>query len=95
MSADTTPTSPPAPDGAQAPAAAQNQGGVPAGTPAAAAMAASGDSSSATSFGSLGEMREKAPKVYDAMMKGIAMTIINEMKDREEERKKIAKEYDR
>ncbi len=68
---------------------------------AAAADEASGPNpngaevSSMTRIGSLAELKEKSPKVYDAMMQGIATTICNRMKDHEERRQKIIKEYER
>ena len=69
---------------AQVPTAAQ----VPAN---ATAAAAAGDQN-LVKINSMGDLKEKAPDVYKAMMQGIAMHIINEMKDANERLKKIIKE---
>lgn len=64
------------------------------------ANAASTAPSGSTSFGdsnisSLGELKQKAPEVYDAMLKGIAEGICNKMNDHQERLKKIMREATR
>lgn len=51
--------------------------------------------SSKTKIRSMNELRDKAPEVEKAMMQGIAQRIIEELKDAEERRKKMAQEYKR
>lgn len=53
------------------------------------------DVSNVTQINSLADLREKAPKVYNAMMQGIAMNVTNDMKHHQEELKKLQKEYER
>jgi hypothetical protein len=45
---------------------------------------AAGEADSNTVIRSLSDLKEKAPKVYDQMMKGIAQTIISQMKHSQE-----------
>lgn len=60
---------------------------VPPATPTGAAAAAttgtgasSAQMASASSFNTMEDLRKKDPKLYNAMMQGAAMTIINESK---------------
>jgi len=73
--------------------------GAPAANQAAAADAAgaspTGEVTTMTTIGSLADLRQKSPKVYNAMMQGVAMNICNEMKHHEDEREKIIKDYER
>lgn len=48
--------------------------------------------SSSTHVNSLSELRTKAPKVYNAMMQGIAMDICNDMKHHQDRLKKLVRE---
>ncbi|HEY4831652.1 MAG TPA: hypothetical protein VIH61_03730 [Waddliaceae bacterium] len=45
-----------------------------------------------TTVGSLAELKEKAPDVYNMMMQGIAQNIISEMRERQERLKKLMRE---
>lgn len=45
-----------------------------------------------TKVSSLAELKERAPEVYDVMMKGIAQNIISEMRERQERLKKLMRE---
>jgi hypothetical protein len=55
---------------------------------AGAASSASSDSSM-SKVSSMSELQKKSPKVYDAVLQGIATTICNNMKDSQERIKKI------
>lgn len=55
-------------------------------TPAGAASAAAADQST---VGSLAELREKSPEVYQAMMQGLAMKICNSMQKHQARYKEI------
>jgi hypothetical protein len=61
---------------------------------AAAAANASKDmkETTFTKVGSLAELKEKAPEVYEKMMQGIAQNIISEMRERQERLKKLMRE---
>lgn len=48
-----------------------------------------------TKFNSLDELKKKAPKVYNKMLEGMAMTICNEMQHRQDEIKKKRRESER
>lgn len=61
----------------------------------AGAVASSNDASSATKVQSLQELKEKAPKVYKAILQGIAVNICNKMKDSEDRLKKLKESYNR
>ncbi len=54
-----------------------------------------GNVSMDTSISSVGDLREKAPKVYDAMLIGIATTICNRSKRHQDRIKKIMREGNR
>jgi hypothetical protein len=45
-----------------------------------------------TPVSSVGDLKQKAPKLYNAMMQGIATTIISEMSDHQERMKELAEE---
>lgn len=51
--------------------------------PAASSSSPSGSSQVdiTTRIGSMADLKEKAPKVYNAMLEGIAMQIVNQMSD--------------
>lgn len=59
---------------------------------AAAANANKKEFSMSSTVGSLSELKEKAPEVYDKMMEGIAIIICGRMKDHQERLKKIMRE---
>lgn len=80
------------------PSPVQPASGTPASAPTAsdpttAAAAASTNApagyTAATKVGSLAELRQKAPKLYKAMVLGIAQNMVNEMQHRQEELKKL------
>jgi len=48
-----------------------------------------GEFNASTTVGSLQELQSKAPTVYKAMMEGIAMNIVNEMKDHQDRIKEM------
>lgn len=73
MTANTAPGSVPAVAGATG---TQSNSNVPA---SATAQNSDGQVSSVTTINNLGDLKAKAPKVYKAMMQGIAMSICNEM----------------
>lgn len=54
-----------------------------------------GEPTSFTTISSLSDLREKAPKIYNAMLQGIAMNICQHMKHMEDQRKQIMKYYER
>lgn len=91
------PTAPVDPNGGTA--AAQSATNANAAATAAAAPSASATAAAAEgdvkSFNSLADMREKAPKVYKAMMMGIAMNVVHDMERHQDELKKLQKEYER
>lgn len=47
---------------------------------------------SATKVSSVGDLKKKAPEVYNAMLQGIGMSICNEMKHHQERLKKMMQE---
>lgn len=57
----------------------------------ASGQAAAGYDSN-TKISSVGDLKEKAPKVYDAMLQGIAMKITTEMKDHQDRLKELGAE---
>lgn len=63
-------------------------------TAAGAAQAHSGrkDFSLGTTLGSLSELKEKAPDVYNQMMMGIAYTVVKSMRQHEERLKEMWRE---
>lgn len=63
------------------------------GTTASLAAGASTDMTKTIKISTLNDLKEQAPEVYKKMMEGIATTIINQMKDSEERRKKLAQSY--
>ncbi|MCB1113713.1 MAG: hypothetical protein KDK62_03050 [Chlamydiia bacterium] len=56
------------------------------------AVQASGKSSSTTKIKNLDDLKKKEPKFYEKMMEGIAMTIVNEMRDHQERLKEMMRE---
>lgn len=73
-----------------------------AAAPTAAAAAKTGPTAPAapgfnnqTTIGSVGELREKAPEVYNAMLQGMATTICNHMKSSQDRIKKIMRDAER
>lgn len=48
-----------------------------------------------TTISSLAELKKKAPKVYEAMMQGIAMNMVNKMRRDQEHLKQIMREGNR
>lgn len=66
----------------------------PGATPAAAAVAAQ-TGGSITSVKDMGDLKKKAPKVYNAMMQGIAWNIITDAQHHLEEWKKALHEGDK
>lgn len=71
---------------------------APGAAPVPNAAAVAGDPSQVNSFtqvNGMGDLKEKAPKVYNAMLQGIAMHIVHEMKQHQDELKKLQREYDR
>lgn len=68
----------------------QAQGSAPAGaTSAGRDNSSQADISSTTAIHSMAELKEKAPKVYKAMLEGIAMKIVNDMQDSQARLKKM------
>lgn len=53
---------------------------------------AAGDSTSGARFNSMNDLKEKAPKVYQAMMVGIAQNICKDMQEAQARLKKIMRE---
>jgi len=58
----------------------------------ATANAGKKEISAATRISSLAELKEKAPKVYQKMMEGIAMNIVGDMREHQERLKKMMRE---
>lgn len=56
---------------------------------------ATGQFSAATPVANMADLKEKAPEVYKAMMEGIAMNIVNEMKDHQTRLKELQREAQR
>lgn len=65
---------------------------APSGTPAQGSAGAGAGYTTSTTVSSLQELQKKAPKVYDAILQGIAMNICNEMKQHQDELKRIMDE---
>lgn len=63
----------------------------PSSTPGATAPSGGGGSgySSKTSISSVGDLKSKAPEVYDAMLKGIAQSIISKMRQHQDHLKEM------
>lgn len=78
--------------GAESAAAAAPSTGAPASHPAAPAAPGY---NSMTTIGTMAELKEKAPEVYNAMLQGIGMSICNEMKDHQDRIKKIMRDAER
>lgn len=57
--------------------------------------AADAEVTSATTISSLADLEKKAPKVYKAMLQGIAMNICNQMQHNQERLKKLMREGER
>lgn len=53
---------------------------------------AAGEPTSSTHFNSMNDLKEKAPKVYQAMMVGIAQSICKEMQEAQARLKQIQRE---
>lgn len=62
------------------------------GTDSHASSAAATGFTTSTKIDSLSALRTKAPKVYNAMMQGIAMNICNDMKHHQDRLKKLVRE---
>lgn len=58
----------------------------------ASSKGASQEDANSTFVSSLSELKEKSPKVYNAMMEGIAMKICNSMRDHQARLKKLMRE---
>lgn len=59
----------------------------------AEAMASSnGGATTSTKIGSLNDLKEKSPELYNKMMQGIATNICNEMKDHQDRLKRLMRE---
>ncbi len=78
-----------APDPASTPVKAT---AATAGLAASASVDKEKEVSTSTRIKGMGELKAKAPKVYDKMMEGIGQTIIKQMERSEERRKKSARE---
>lgn len=61
-------------------------------TPPGVQDAAVPEITGATTFESLNDLQKKAPKVFNAMMQGIAINIIGEMQDHQTRLKKLWRE---
>ncbi|CCB85665.1 MULTISPECIES: hypothetical protein [Parachlamydia] len=61
-------------------------------TTSTTATGTTGNYTSTTSINSLADLKKKAPKVYNAMMQGIAMNICNEMKAHQDRLKKMMRD---
>ncbi|MGK5594125.1 MAG: hypothetical protein ACSNEK_02050 [Parachlamydiaceae bacterium] len=87
---DITPTGSSTPSTAETPSS-------PTSTSSTTGSSGSGDSgySSNTTVGSISELQQKAPQVYQAMMEGLAMNIVGKMRDDQARLKKIMKEGER
>lgn len=57
--------------------------------------AATGQFSAATPVANMGELKDKAPEVYKAMLEGIATNICNEMKHHQDKLKEMQREAQR
>jgi len=53
---------------------------------------AAGDSTSGATFNSMNDLKEKSPKLYHAMMAGIAQSICKEMQEAQARLKQIMRE---
>ena len=58
----------------------------------AAAVASTQEATSATKISNINDLREKAPKVYNQMLIGLATTVCNRMQHSQERVKKIMRE---
>lgn len=80
-----------------APAAAAAAAAAPASPTAANASGPSNSSSNvkiSDTVSSLADLQQKAPQVYNMMLQGIAMNIVNEMQQQQQELKELQdKEY--
>ena len=63
-----------------------------AGNVAAANKTTTKDFTIDTQIGSLNDLREKAPEVYDKMLMGIAQSIVARMREQQERLKKMMRE---
>ncbi|WP_213158508.1 hypothetical protein [Parachlamydia sp. AcF125] len=61
-------------------------------SPSLAPTSSSAGYSTSTRVDSLAELKKKAPKVYNAMIQGIATHICNEMKNHQDRLKKMTRE---
>ena len=78
---DVNPVSATSTSGATSPATST---GAPTGT--------AGEFNASTTIGSMSELKEKAPTLYNAMMQGVAAKISNDMKDHQERLKEMQRE---
>lgn len=58
----------------------------------ATAQGGSGEVTAASTVSSLADLKNKAPKVYDMMMLGIAMSMVNKMHHQDERLKQLWRE---
>lgn len=84
---DSNPIAPVTDAQAAAGTASTPQTGAPTGT--------AGEFNASTTVQSLQDLKEKAPTLYRAMMEGIAMNIVNDMKDHQEKLKQMMREAER
>ena len=70
-------------------AAVQPSSANPTTAGAAAQSNAPNEYTSTTKIASLDDLKNKAPKVYDAMIKGICMSIIRDMREHQEHLKEM------
>lgn len=61
--------------------------GTPTGT--------TGDFNASTPISSMADLKEKAPELYKAMMEGLAMNIVNEMRQHQEKLKEMQRQAQR
>ena len=64
-------------------------------TASSPSKATTGEFNASTAVSTMADLKEKAPEVYKAMMEGIAMHIVNEMKDHQTRLKEIQREAQR
>lgn len=60
-----------------------------------ASKGSSGTVNASTPIGSMADLKMKAPELFDAMMRGLAETIVNEMREHQERLKKMMREGQR
>jgi hypothetical protein len=57
-----------------------------------AAATNAGTSDSKTNFGTMNQLKEKSPKLYNMMLQGIATNMVNELKDHQTRIKEMMRE---